>query len=140
VTRIGGREAALGASLGAAILLIVGSVFRFLESSRPNPTAPEAAPRPPAYVDNQVCLGCHVEEGRQWQGSHHAKAMEPATEKTVRGDFSSRVFEHRGVTSRFFRRGDSFFVNTEGPNGAPGDFQIKYTFGGKTPAIGDRVG
>jgi predicted CXXCH cytochrome family protein len=129
VAKLRGREAALGAALGAAILLVGGGVFRILDSSHTKPSSPEAAVRPPAYVDSRLCLGCHVEEGRQWQDSHHAKAMETATDKTVRGDFANRVFEHRGVTSRFFQRGDAFFVNTEGPDGIPADFQIKYTFG-----------
>jgi predicted CXXCH cytochrome family protein len=129
VGKVLGRDAALGAALGAAILLIGAGIFRFLESGRSTPAASETAARPPAYVDNQICLGCHVEEGQQWQESHHAKAMEPATVATVRGDFSNRVFEHRGVISRFFKRGDSFFVNTEGPDGSLADFQIKYTFG-----------
>ncbi len=85
---------------------------------------------PPAeYVENGVCLSCHQEEGRQWQDSHHALAMAPPSPTTVRGDFQNRTFIHRGVTSRFFKRGDGFFVNTEGPDGKPADFRIEYTFG-----------
>jgi len=48
---------------------------------------------------------------------------------TVRGDFQNRTFVHRGVTSQFFKRGEDFFVKTEGPDGKLADFQIKYTFG-----------
>ena len=33
------------------------------------------------------------------------------------------------MTSRFFRRGDRFLVNTDGPDGKFADFEIKYTFG-----------
>ena len=85
---------------------------------------------PPAEsVENAVCLSCHQEEGRQWQGSHHALAMAPPSAATVRGDFQGGTFTHRGVTSRFFKRGDEYFVNTEGPDGQAADFRIEYTFG-----------
>ncbi len=33
------------------------------------------------------------------------------------------------VTSTFFRRDGRFYVNTDGPDGRPADFEIKYTFG-----------
>ena len=55
--------------------------------------------------------------------------MAEPTLRTVRGDFQDRTFTHRGVTSRFFKKGDSFFVNTEGPDGKMADFRVKYTFG-----------
>lgn len=34
-----------------------------------------------------------------------------------------------GLTSRMFRRGDRFFVTTEGPDGRMGTYEVKYTFG-----------
>ncbi len=34
-----------------------------------------------------------------------------------------------GVTSRMFRRGEKFFIETDGPDGEMQTFQIKYTFG-----------
>jgi predicted CXXCH cytochrome family protein len=55
--------------------------------------------------------------------------MQEASAETVLGDFDDVTFEHLGVTSRFFRRGESFYVNTEGPDGEPADFEITYTFG-----------
>ncbi len=39
------------------------------------------------------------------------------------------VFEHHGVTSRFYRKDGKYFVETEGPGGAMDDFEIAYTFG-----------
>ena len=48
---------------------------------------------------------------------------------SVRADFDDTRFKHKGLTSRFFKRGDKFFVNTEGPDGKAADFEIKYTFG-----------
>jgi cytochrome c553 len=55
--------------------------------------------------------------------------MAAATADTVRGDFDNVEFRHQGVTSRFFKQGDKFFVRTDGLGGKPGDFEIAYTFG-----------
>src|SRR5690606_5580156 len=59
---------------------------------------------------------------------HHAQAMAVASAETVKGDFNT-TFTSQGVTSRFFRNGADFFVNTEGPDGVYYDFKIAYTFG-----------
>jgi len=55
--------------------------------------------------------------------------MQPATDATVRGDFSQAGFTDAGVTTRFFRDHGRFMVRTGGPDGTPHDYQIKYTFG-----------
>lgn len=115
----------------AGIVVILVGALAWQANRRPGnpkPATPSATPEA-TYVDNKVCLGCHLEEGRQWQGSHHAQAMAAASAQSVLGDFSNRTFTHRGVTSRFFKRGDGFFVNTEGADGKHADFQIRYTFG-----------
>jgi predicted CXXCH cytochrome family protein len=84
---------------------------------------------PAAYVDNQLCLGCHKAEAEQWRQSHHAMAMALPSAQTVRGNFDNTTFKHQGVTTRFFRRGDKFMVSTEGEDGKAADFEVKYTFG-----------
>ena len=95
----------------------------------PSATAPAGSTPPAAYVDNQRCLGCHADQGRQWQSSHHAQAMATATAATVRGNFDNAEFKHQGLTTRFFRRGDKFLVRTDGPDGKPADFEVSHTFG-----------
>ncbi len=55
--------------------------------------------------------------------------MDHATDKTVLGDFSNASFDYYGVTSRFFRRDNKFFVETDGPDGKLATFEVKYTFG-----------
>ena len=82
-----------------------------------------------AYVADADCATCHQPELEAWTGSHHDLAMQVATPETVLGDFGDAAFTHHGVTSRFFRRGDRFFVNTEGPDGAPDDFELTHTLG-----------
>ncbi len=82
-----------------------------------------------AFVANQVCAECHDQEFAEWQGSHHDRAMQPANGKTVLGDFSGAEVTYFGVRSRFFRRGDGFFVETQGPDTQPAEYEIRYTFG-----------
>ncbi len=94
----------------------------------PGEQAVTASVAAPSYVSNQLCLQCHPHQGRQWAGSNHFKAFARATEDTVSGDFDNATFEHRGVTSLFFKRGARFFVRTEGTEGAA-EFEIKYTIG-----------
>ncbi len=85
------------------------------------------ADEPGKFVGGQVCSGCHISE--RWKVSHHALAMQKATEATVLGDFAGAEFEHFGVTTTFFRDGDKFMVRTEGPDRAPHEYEIAYTFG-----------
>jgi hypothetical protein len=81
------------------------------------------------FVVDGLCVECHTEEFESWQGSHHDLAMQVASGETVLGNFNNKQFTHFGVTSRFFKEGDRFFVNTEGADGRMADFEIKYTFG-----------
>ena len=75
------------------------------------------------------CRECHAAAYDKWKGSDHERAMDVANQQTVLGDFNDATFTHRGVTSRFYKRDGKFFVQTEGPDGKPGEFEIKYVFG-----------
>ncbi len=81
------------------------------------------------YVGRDTCASCHQQQVELFTGSHHDKAMDLATEESVLGDFSGQTIEHFGITSRLFRDGDRFMINTEGPDGTMQDFEVKYTFG-----------
>jgi tetratricopeptide (TPR) repeat protein len=81
------------------------------------------------FVGSKTCAECHQPEHKLWKGSDHDRAMELATEKSVLGDFNNTTFTYQGVTTRFFRDGKRFMVNTEGPDGQQRDYEIKYTFG-----------
>lgn len=81
------------------------------------------------YVNEDVCATCHEQAATAWRNSHHARAMQPATDETVLGDFADATFTAFAVTTRFFRRGDEFWVNTVGSEGKAADFQVAYTFG-----------
>jgi predicted CXXCH cytochrome family protein len=82
-----------------------------------------------AYVGARACADCHVKEYEAWMGSGHALAMQQANAQTVLGNFDSAKFGYAGITSSFFKRDGKFFVNTDGPDGALRDYEIKYTFG-----------
>lgn len=81
------------------------------------------------FVGGQACASCHATETAAWKTSHHALAMQHATAETMLGDFNNATFTKDGVTSTFFKRGDKFFVNTDGPDGALKDYELSFTFG-----------
>ncbi|MBN2217441.1 MAG: tetratricopeptide repeat protein [Pirellulales bacterium] len=83
----------------------------------------------PHYVGRQACLDCHAKEDALWVGSDHDRAMAAATDGTVLGDFNDQRFEHFGVRSRMFRRGEKFLVETDDRDGKLREFEVKYTFG-----------
>jgi predicted CXXCH cytochrome family protein len=80
-------------------------------------------------IGRQACAACHAKEAEAWRGSHHDLAMQEATAATVMGDFNNASFNYHGIVSRFFKRGDTFYVHTDGPDGKLADFPIKYVFG-----------
>jgi tetratricopeptide (TPR) repeat protein len=88
-----------------------------------------AEPSEIAFVGSTTCAGCHAPQFAAWQQSQHAVAMQEARSETVLGRFDSTLVTTDSVTSLFFRRGDRFFVHTEGNDGRSRDFGIAYTFG-----------
>lgn len=82
-----------------------------------------------SYVGGEHCGTCHQKEYQMWQGSHHDRAMQPANDKTVLGNFDNASLTHFGVTSTFFKKDGRFMVRTEGADGKLHDYEIKYTFG-----------
>ena len=83
----------------------------------------------PQYVGQQACQECHQEEHEAWQGSHHQLAMQEANVDTVLGNFQQARFSKDGVTTTFFRDGERFMVNTDGPDGDLVDYPVSYVFG-----------
>ena len=130
----------LFAAIVAVILVVLAVLWLWLD--RPQPVLPVAyepktaiaAPQakqtaPAQMVDEQQCQGCHNEQVKDWQGSHHQLAMQAATPQTMLADFDNASFKGEGESSRFFRQGDEFWVNTPGPDGKATDFKVAYTFG-----------
>ncbi len=83
----------------------------------------------PSFLGSESCKSCHESAFEDWVGSQHDQAMMVANDSSVLADFNDVTFESQGVKSRFFRDGDKFMVNTEGPDGKYYDYEIIYTFG-----------
>ena len=81
------------------------------------------------FADPASCRECHEKEYVEWRGSQHDMAMQEANENTVLGDFNDSEFTYFEVTSRFYRKGDGYFVSTDGPDGQMTEYEIKYVFG-----------
>ncbi|MEE4382602.1 MAG: multiheme c-type cytochrome [Pseudomonadales bacterium] len=76
------------------------------------------------YVGSSRCEDCHADASRRWAESHHALAWTEPGPDTVLGDFDDARFEHAGVTTRFARRGEDYFITTDGPDGAMTGFRV----------------
>jgi Tfp pilus assembly protein PilF len=94
-----------------------------------SPSMSLAADAPASFVGAAACASCHEAETQAWGGSQHDRAMQEATPATVLGDFADASFTKDGVTSRFYRKGDRFFVETDGPDGTLREYTVDYTFG-----------
>jgi predicted CXXCH cytochrome family protein len=125
VSGIAPRMRLLTACSGIAVLMLAGCQ----PSGDVAPESATAASVAPVFVGGHVCATCHEEQVRAWQGSHHQLAMQPVGAGAVLGNFDDAQFVHEGVTTRFFRRDGSYWVNTEDANGLPRDFPVRFTFG-----------
>ena len=81
------------------------------------------------YVGSDTCATCHTAQHELWRASQHERAMAHATPDRVLGNFGDATVTAGGVVTRFFRRGDEFWVRTDGASGTPTDFRVRYTFG-----------
>lgn len=81
------------------------------------------------FLGDKKCKTCHQNQFKKWSGSHHDKAMQIADSTTVLANFNNQKFTSQGVTSHFYKNGEDFYVNTEGPDGKNHDYKIVYTFG-----------
>lgn len=81
------------------------------------------------YAGSASCQRCHAVEYGAWRSSQHAIAMQEATPATVLGRFDSTSLVVDGVAVTFLRRGDTSVVRMRGPDGAPHEYSVRYTFG-----------
>ncbi len=81
------------------------------------------------FTGSDTCKSCHPDQHALWRGSHHDLAMQRPGAGTVLGNFDNAQITYNGITTRFFRRGDKYMVNTDGEDGKPQDFEVAYVFG-----------
>jgi Tfp pilus assembly protein PilF len=126
------RRAALAVTVIGLVLAAIGHHRWYGRAPLPAPTR-IASSDPQVvsadFVGGQVCRGCHAPEYSAWQASHHAKAMQHATDATVLGNFNNGRLSYNGIASTFFRRDGKFFIATDGANGKLAEFEIVYTIG-----------
>ncbi len=124
---------ALRISVLAGLAMLALAAWYFFAGRQPgvpsSTAAGETVAAAAAYVGSKACAQCHAAESEAWQTSQHAVAMQHATARTVLGNFNDATYSFEGVQTRFFRRGDKFFIRTDGPDGELADFEVKYTFG-----------
>ena len=115
----------------AAVAVVVGvaAVTGWLFWRGGGPATSVPPPAAATFVGSPACAGCHAEPFARWKASQHARAMQEATERTVLGDFRDARFAQASVETTFRSRDGKFFVRTEGADGRPGEFEVKYTFG-----------
>lgn len=111
------------------VLLVIFRVFIVDSCSSKEAVYTELKPDHMAFVGDQSCKKCHSTEFHQWEQSQHYMSMLPPNDSTVKGDFNNVIFTADGITSRFYKKGTQFFINTEGDDGKNHDFEVKYTFG-----------
>ena len=118
--------------VGIAVIVAVAvgaGLFVLRRSKEPAPSTERDSAPEASYVGSRTCRNCHEGLAEAWASSHHALAMQPATAETVLADFDDASFEYAGTESRFFKRGATFFVRTDGRDGKLADFEVRYTFG-----------
>ncbi|MFK5879565.1 MAG: multiheme c-type cytochrome [Flavobacteriaceae bacterium] len=81
------------------------------------------------FIGSKSCKSCHQKEFSDWEGSHHDLAMQVADSISVLGDFNNTTVAFKKIKSTFFKKGNNFYVTTEGHDGNYADFKIEYTFG-----------
>ena len=126
---IGVAIATLAVASVVLYLAYTGSRPDFFDFAHNRPLGKTGVPVTAQYVGSDACASCHGQETAGWRKSQHHDAMAQASEQTVLGNFNNAKFAYAGLTSTFFKRGGEFFVNTEGRDGKPTAYQVKYTFG-----------
>jgi predicted CXXCH cytochrome family protein len=114
--------------IASAVIVLTVPVYALKESrARAVPQSLDAGAA--TFIGRENCVSCHEAADSAWRGSDHDNSMARASESTVVGDFDDAVFEYGELSARFYRRGDRYFVHTQGPDGEPGEFEITHTFG-----------
>jgi Flp pilus assembly protein TadD len=110
-------------------LVIAASALLFTGCPSPRNRTTQTGVVTATYVGYRACIDCHKREFGLWTTSDHARAMALPSDSTVLGDFNNAAFTQHGITSRFTKNQDGYFVRTEGEDGKMHDYRISYVFG-----------
>ncbi|TKB45884.1 tetratricopeptide repeat protein [Thalassotalea mangrovi] len=81
------------------------------------------------YLGSDTCKDCHQQAFKNWQGSHHGKAMAHANADNIVGNFNDNHVVFNGETYHFFQKDQQYFARLKDANGKFNTYQIRYTFG-----------
>ena len=115
--------------IATLVIMLAIPFYLVKEDLKKKRTDPKKGLPVAAFVGRGKCIDCHKNEFDKWKNSHHDLSMDVADETTVLGNFNNVVFEHNGIASRFYKKSNKFYVNTQGPDGSMADFEITHTFG-----------
>ena len=113
--------------LSLAMLVVLASC----SDSADTPSSPQAPVEIAAaeFVGSEACAECHSDAYDDWQGSHHQLAMQDPSPENVLADFDDATVEYFGATSRMYRDGDRFVMQTDNQNGELEEFEVSHVFG-----------
>ena len=83
------------------------------------------------YVGSNACGDCHDDELKNWQKSWHARALSPATDKFVVGNYDYAHFKGTSSEATMLRHGKTRVMKTQGPDGQVAEFPVDWVIGGK---------
>jgi predicted CXXCH cytochrome family protein len=104
-------------SLGAVLLLTVA--------------LPAQGQSDRGYVGAEACKKCHAAINRQWGESLHSRTLQPATEKSVKGDFVQGKVVLHGSTFLLQHRNGKYFITESDLTGKPWEHRVEYTLGNR---------
>jgi tetratricopeptide (TPR) repeat protein len=120
--------------LRQASTLIVGILALLItacapESNQSNSNTTAQAKNTAYFVGSGQCISCHAAEHKAWQSSQHQLAMQHVSRSAVLAPFAGESLKHHGNITTFSTCNNQFIIHTEGPDGKPADFPVKYVFG-----------
>jgi predicted CXXCH cytochrome family protein len=84
-----------------------------------------------SYVGEQACAKCHTAIHREWAESLHSKMLQPATERSVKGDFAQGKIVLRGSTYLLQHRNGKYYITESNLTGKPWEHRVEYTLGNR---------
>ncbi len=115
-------------SIGLHLIRACAVAFLFVASAAVAEPA-DGGERSPRHVTSQACKTCHEQQFRDWSDSHHAWAWRRPHPVNVLGKFDDASIHHNSVTTRFSKRDERYYIETDGPDGKLREFEVKYTVG-----------
>lgn len=103
-----------GTAFGFGSVLLLAAVWFLL-------TPDMAADGPPRdwtrvkSVSSTECARCHEEHYQSWYRTYHRTMTREATPEYVKGDFHNATHTYQGLTTKFTREGDTFYMHTVSP-------------------------